>query len=286
MKKLLLTLALIPALHAADVKKMFEYNRQLPLDRKETGMQERSGIKVYDITFANLTAGRTAAYLVPSVKGRRSAAVLFVHWYEPKAQDSNRTQYLEQAIELAKLGTTSLLIETMWSDPLWFQKRKQTDDYYTSIAQVKELRRALDVLLGAPAIDKNRVAYVGHDFGMMYGAVLAGVDHRPKVWALQAGTTSFSDWFLLGSKLQGDARTKFIDLMAPLDPVKYIGSAAGPILMQFGKSDHFVPEAKANEFFAAAPEPKKILWYESGHSLIEEAVRDRHAWLKRQLKLK
>jgi fermentation-respiration switch protein FrsA (DUF1100 family) len=56
--------------------------------------------------------------------------------------------------------------------------------------------------------------------------------------------------------------------------------------MQFGKSDHFVPEAKANEFFAAAPEPKKILWYESGHSLIEEAVRDRHAWLKRQLKLK
>jgi dienelactone hydrolase len=285
MKKLLLTLALIPALHAAD-EKMFEYNRQLPLDRKETGMQERSGVKVYDFSFVNLHGGRTAAYLVPSIKGRRSAAVLFVHWYEPKSHDSNRTQYFEQAIELAKLGTTSLLIETMWSDPLWFEKRHQTDDYYTSIGQVKELRRALDVLLAEPGIDKNRVAYVGHDFGMMYGAVLAGVDDRPKVWALQAGTTSFSDWFLLGSKLQGDARTKFIDLMAPLDPVKYIGSAAGPILMQFGKSDHFVPEPKAKEFFAAAPEPKKILWYQAGHGLNEEAVRDRQAWLKQQLKLK
>src|SRR5437588_9777055 len=109
MKKLLLMLALIPALHAAD-EKLFEYNRQLPLDRKETGMQERSGVKVYDFSFVNLHGGRTAAYLVPSVKGRRSA-VLFVHWYEPKAQDSNRTQYLEQAVELAKLGTTSLLIE-------------------------------------------------------------------------------------------------------------------------------------------------------------------------------
>ncbi len=74
--------------------------------------------------------------------------------------------------------------------------------------------------------------------------------------------------------------------MAPLDPVKFIGAAVGPVLMQFGKSDHYVPEAKANEFFAAAKEPKQILWYESGHGLNDDAIKDRQAWLKAQLKLK
>ena len=283
--KLVLLLATLSTLHADD--KLFEYRRDLPLDRKDTGFQERSGVKVLDFTYTNLSGGRTAAYLVPSVKRGKDAAVLFVHWYEPESRDSNRTQYLDQAVELAKAGATSLLIETMWSDPMWFERRNPVDDFYNSVRQVKELRRALDILLAEPGIDKKRVAYVGHDFGMMYGAVLAGVDQRPRVWALQAGTTSFSDWFLLGSKLQGDDRKKVIERLAPLDPVKFIASTGGgPVLMQFGKADRFVPEAKANQFFGAAAEPKKILWYDSGHGLNAEAIADRQAWLKEQLKLK
>ena len=285
MKRLLLLSALLlPSLQAAG-DKLFEYRRDLPLDRKETGFQERSGVKVLDLTYMNLAGGRTAAYLVPSVKRGKAAAVLFIHWYEPESRDSNRTQFLDQAVELAKAGATSLLIETMWSDPMWFNKRNPADDFYNSVQQVKELRRALDLLLAEPGIDKKRVAYVGHDFGMMYGAVLAGIDHRPSVWALQAGTTSLSDWFLLGSKLQGEDRMKVVEGLSPLDPVKFIPTAGGPVLMQFAKTDRFVPEAKANEFFAAAVEPKKILWYESGHGLNTAAIADRQAWLKEQLKL-
>ncbi len=68
--------------------------------------------------------------------------------------------------------------------------------------------------------------------------------------------------------------------------MKYIPTAGGPVLMQFGKTDHYVPEAKAKAFFAAAVEPKKILWYDAGHGLNAEAIADRQAWLKEQLKLK
>jgi len=57
-------------------------------------------------------------------------------------------------------------------------------------------------------------------------------------------------------------------------------------LMQFGKTDRYVPEAKANEYFNAAKDPKKVSWYEAGHGLNEQAVKDRQAWLKDQLKLK
>jgi dienelactone hydrolase len=283
--RLMLILALLPALCAAD-EKLFEYDRKIPIARQQIGMLQRWDVPVFDYSYANLTGGRIAAYLVPSTQKGKSAAVLFVHWYEPESKDSNRTQFLDQAVELAKAGATSLLIETMWSEPTWFSKRNSADDFYNSVQQVKEIRRALDFLLADPRIDRKRVAYVGHDFGMMYGAVLSGIDHRPQVWALQAGTTSFSDWFLLGSKLQGEERQKFIEQLAPLDPVKYIGKAGGPVLMQFAKSDRFVPEQKAKDFFAAAKEPKKILWYDAQHGLNAEAIKERQAWLKEQLKLK
>ena len=175
----------------------------------------------------------------------------------------------------------------MWSDPEWFNRRDSSQDYVKSVQQVKELGRALDVLLAQPHIDGNRVAYVGHDFGMMYGAVLAGAERRVHVWALQAGTTSFSDWFLLLPKREGEDRRKFIEELAPLDPVKHIGQAAGsPVLLQFGKTDPYVPVKKAQEFYDATKEPKKILWYEAGHGLNEEAIRDRQEWLKEQLHLK
>ena len=68
---------------------------------------------------------------------------------------------------------TSLLIDAMWSAPDWCDKGRSTGaDYANSIAQVIDLRRSLDVLLAQPDIDRNRIAYVGHDFGAMYAHII------------------------------------------------------------------------------------------------------------------
>ena len=82
------------------------------------------------------------------------------------------------------------------------------------------------MLLSEPGVDRKRVAYVGHDFGAMYGALLAGVDRRPAAYVMIAGTKSFSDWYLLGRKLEGAARQAVVDELAPLDPTRHIGKAA------------------------------------------------------------
>jgi fermentation-respiration switch protein FrsA (DUF1100 family) len=130
-------------------------------------------------------------------------------------------------------------------------------------------------------------AYVGHDFGAMYGAVLAGVDGRPRAWALQAGTTSLSLWYLLGTKLEGLERQAVIERLAPLDPVEYIAKAApAAVLLQFGRKDPYVPEPRAQEVFDRASEPKTILWYDAGHGLNEQAITDRQVWLRKALRLR
>jgi fermentation-respiration switch protein FrsA (DUF1100 family) len=278
-KSLVVALVCLGPVSAAE---SFAYDTKRPLELRDTA----SRISVRDLSFANTEGGRTKAFLVNPPGRAPFAAVLFVHWLESGAPDSNRTQFLSQAVELAQSGTVSLLVETIWSDPEWFIKRTQADDYKNTVRQVKELRRAVDVLLAQPGVDPKRVAYVGHDFGAMCGSVLAGIDKRPRFYALQAGTSDFSHWYLLFPKLEGEARQKFIDELAPLDPTRFIGEAGVPVLLQFGRKDPFVPEAKANAFIEATREPKKVLWYDAGHPLNEQAVKDRQAWLKEQLGLK
>ena len=107
---------------------LFDYNSRAPVDVRTVSTEMRTSIQIHDITFANASGGRTAAYRVSPKKRSHSAGVLFVHWYEPESKDSNRTQFLEQAVELARSGTVSLLIETMWSQPDWFPKRDHAED--------------------------------------------------------------------------------------------------------------------------------------------------------------
>src|SRR5262249_57326088 len=111
------------------------------------------------------------AILVVPKSAAPHAGVLFVHWLgEPET--TNRSEFVADAIALANAGTVSLLIDAMWSAPKWFKTRTTETDYAASIDQVKDLRRALDFLLAQEGVDPARVAFVGHDFGGMYGSIV------------------------------------------------------------------------------------------------------------------
>jgi dienelactone hydrolase len=256
------------------------YDVNRPFDVKETDVREQNGVRTREMTYARLNGGRLGATLVEAAGPGLNAAVLFAHWYSPESPDSNRTQFLPEAERLARQGVVSLLIDTMWTDPKWFEARNPTDDYETSIEQIRELRRALDLLLAGPRIDRTRVVFVGHDFGAMYGVTAAAVDGRIKAFAFLAGTARFSDWFLFGRKLQGPERQRVIDELAPIDPIAHIGELApAPILFQFATTDEYVSEAAATALVRAAKEPKEVRWYKAGHGLDAEARRDLYEWL-------
>src|SRR5690349_14628697 len=99
---------------AAAAEDPFSYKRDIPLDIQVVKTDKRGDVEVRDITFASLTGGRTEAYLI--VPAKPAAGILFVHWYEPPDPTSNRTEYVEEAVELAGRGVVSLLPATMWSD--------------------------------------------------------------------------------------------------------------------------------------------------------------------------
>jgi predicted esterase len=266
---------------------LFDYEASRPLDVKETSRRDDNGVLLRDITYAMPGGGTNAATLsAPKTPAPQPApAILFVHWYGPPAPTSNRTQFIPDAIALARQGVTSLLIDTPWSVPTYFRTRTREQDYTRSLQQVKDLRRALDVLLAQPGIDRTRVAYVGHDFGAMYGTIAAAVDPRVTHFVFMAGTASFTDWFLYGAKMEEKARDRFIAQLAPLDPVKWVSKLRGPVLMQFADNDEHVSTARRELLTAAAPRGADVRVYKAGHELSEESTRERLAWLTKALKL-
>ena len=150
---------------------------------------------------------------------------------------------------------------------------------------MRDLRRALDVLLAQPGIDPARVAYVGHDFGAMYGTLAAAVDRRVTHFVFMAGTASFSDWFLYGPKMEPEARTAFVEQLAPLDPVRWLPKLTGPLLLQFADTDEHVSTTRREQLAGAAPKGAELRVYKAGHELSAESTADRLAWLRKALRV-
>jgi len=269
--------------------KLHEHQKFESRDLRVIGKRIQDGIESQLLVMQTPFGYRRVAELFrPEGEGEGSlAAILYSHWYEPESHDSNRSQFVEEAKEMARGGAICLLIETLWSDPDFFLKRTQADDAQNSMEEVVNTRRAMDLLLSQPNVDSKRFAYVGHDFGGMYGVLAGSLDQRPTHYVVMAATPRFPDWYLYSPKMEGEAREAFISQMSEIDPITHIPNLSpASVLFQFATDDPHVPKERADEFFAAAKEPKAMKWYQAGHGLNQDAAVDRKAWLKEKLGLK
>jgi len=265
---------------------MREYQKLESKDVRVLGKRVQDGIESQLLVIETPFGYRRVAEMVRPEGEALLAAILYVHWYEPESSSSHRTQFDEEAKQLARAGTVCLSIETLWSDRDFFLKRTQEEDMRNSMEEVVNIRRALDLLLSQPNVDAKRVAYVGHDFGGMYGVLAGSLDQRPTYYVVMASTPRFPDWYLYLPKLEGEARETFIRQMSEIDPITQVANLApASIFFQFATDDFHVPKERAEEFFAAAKDPKEMKWYEAGHGLNEAATQDRKVWLKQKLDL-
>lgn len=261
---------------------LFQYTDSAPVVVKEISSEQRGDVTVRDIKFSGPGGHEVTAYLVTPSGNGPFAGILWAHWLGE--EKSNRTQFLDEAVELAHKGAVSLLIDAMWSAPEWFGKRIPEQDHENSIRQVIEMRRAADLLLSQPSVDKTRTAFVGHDFGAMYGILMAGVDRRLKNYVIIAATQSLNDWAFLGP--QPKSKSAYLKENADLELTDYLQMNDANKFFQFGKADSYISQADAAVLFRAAKEPKQRKMYDAGHNMqLKEIVADRTDWLIKQLKL-
>jgi dienelactone hydrolase len=263
----------------------FNYDPAQALDVREAGVEFRDGVAIHDVSFASVAAGRVAAFLVVPPGEGTFPGVIFVH-----PAPGNRYTFLDEAAELAQYGAVSLLIDAPWSQAeAWGRTMGQPEhDLEEHLKTAKDLRRAVDVLTARAEVEAERMAYVGHSLGALFGGILAGVEDRIKTCVLMAGVGSFTDVAVLNiPQLRGPALDHYRQVLEPIDPLYYIQFAApAPLLFQFGLQDRSFACAKFIGFATAGSEPKVVKWYHAGHDLPDPgARRDRLDWLRAHLSL-
>ena len=124
--------------------------------------------------------------------------------------------------------------------------------------EVVNIRRAMDLILSEPNVDSQRFAYVGHDFGGMYGVLAGSLDGRPTHYVVMAATPRFPDWYLYLPKLEGEARAAFIRQMAEIDPIVHVPNLSpAEVFFQFAIDDFHVPKERAEGILCGCKGPKR-----------------------------
>ncbi len=244
-----------------------------------------AAVQVVDVTLPVPGQGHAVrAWLVARDEGwgRPRAGVLWLHWLGHLRSD--RGEFLPLAVELASRGVVSLLPAGHFP---WVPDPDGTAaDVQRVRDQVDAHVVALDHLAGQPGVDPARIAVVGHDYGGMYGALLADRDERVSTLVVQASDATWSNWFATyWLKLEGEAREKYDALFAGLDPVEHVARLGERAFFQWAGQDTFVTEATRAAYARANPRARTQVYEAAEHILGDLALADLRDFLTERLGL-
>jgi dienelactone hydrolase len=224
----------------------------------------------------------TASIAMPRNRTGKVPAVLWVHGF-----GSNRNAFATEVTELADLGIASIIYDTNMTrfgragidleDPVYaaevFELQLRQD--------IVDARVALDILERRGEVDMSRIGFVGVDYGVTVGGVLASVEDRIDAFVLASGFPEPSRYFAQ-ELVPPESVDGFAERLSPYDPVRTLGHADDPILLQNARRDRLIP-AEDYERLIEAADGAEVKWYESDHDLVYEAHQDRARWLSEQL---
>jgi dienelactone hydrolase len=135
-----------------------------------------------------------------------------------------------------------------------------------------DIRLGLRYIAARPEVDADRLALVGYSMGSFLSVAVAAQEPAVRAIVLAAGGD-----LPLGTPFEKVAR------MAA-DPIRAVRKLRGrPLLMVHGRNDRTVRPDQAQRLFDAAHEPKRIMWFDSGHYLPRAATDAAAGWLRERL---
>jgi dienelactone hydrolase len=266
---------------------LFEYDRTAPLDIQEERRWQEDATVWIDFTYASPKGGRVPARMVIPRGAGPFPGIILQHGGPGILEEMDSF-----AREFSRYGAVTMMITSPYrrpggwvitpymgnSWPLFTQR-----DVEIKIQLIVDLQRAVDILEERPEVDPNRLAFFGVSWGGSMGGLLAGIEDRLKAYVLVVGDGGLVEH--TGDPgpdgLNQHFSAQWATQMWPTEPLHFIGRAApAALLFQNGLYDTFVPPHDALRFYAAASEPKRMMWYDAGHNLPWSFVRDAADWLQ------
>jgi cephalosporin-C deacetylase-like acetyl esterase len=280
------------------LRALFEYDRTAAPEATITLTAERNGVRIFDFSFTSPVDGRVPGILITPPGSGRFPVILYGHWMMRGSPFGNKTEFLEEAVVMARAGALCVLLDS----PLIRKQRPDESDPmegrgpHAQVQMVKEWRRALDIVLARPDADPSRVAYVGHSFNAGVGAKLAGLDKRIGSFVLMANQYSLREFIydpqnevmVAERRQRGEEWVRAYLEKFPWDDSRPFAERSAPaaVFLQYGRQDKPLPESAARLSYARFGHPRKLAFYDAGHELNAAARTDRVRWLASRLRLR
>lgn len=256
---------------------LFGYDRSAPL-RLVLGRTTTSGDAVrQELSYEAAKSVRLKAYFVhPASRGPWPLVI----WSPGYGGD--RDQQLPDALALARLGVSSLLIDEAFPT----KNCHAADTLRAYVLDVVSRRRAVDLARTLPNVDATRIAAAGFSFGAGITASLSGVEHRIVGFALESGRGHFTGYAPIFCRSLGNqGLAAYVKTVGVVDAVRWTRSARNTaFLIQNGTSDPLSPRPDVLALYAAVRGRKELRWYPAGHDLNAAASADRVQWLAGHLR--
>ena len=281
-------------LGSVELAAQFDYDVRQPFDTTCEPVGARTDAMIEGCGFTGPKGGRLN-FIKVSPKNAKPpfAGVIFQH-----GGGQSMTNYLSEAFILARVGVVSIVADAPArgegkNSEINTMKLEAARDHQAEVVITE--RRVLDLLLQQPGVDPKRVAYVGHSYGGIAGAVLAGIERRIATFVLLGAIPSYAHhmetngatyWQDMRKSMSTAEFARTMDLIRETDPDHFLPAAHAPILVQCASFDTDDNVKGCPEVHRLAGGPKQIKWYDDDHRFTSlEALRDRLQWLEKNLKL-
>jgi len=215
-----------------------------PLDATGRALAQSSTSRLDLVSFRGAGGKTVEGYLAFSRRSGRHPAVVFL-----TGSGGSMTDLASSAVYFANHGGVGLSIQ-------------QPADATTWAPLVENVRRALDLLASRSDVDPKRLGIAGLSLGAETAAIVAGVDSRPRVFALMS--------------CRGGPVV-----------LHYLQYARGDTFyVQDGELDEVVPHHQlllTIHALEALHAPLRVKWYPTGHVLDDAAYKSQVDWLQSEL---
>ncbi|HEX8552239.1 MAG TPA: alpha/beta fold hydrolase [Abditibacteriaceae bacterium] len=274
---------------------LYDYDTTQPLEIKWGKSNDNIAASTTKLTFRGARGGVVPAYYVApqgATTAQKLPAIVLLHGKDGRIED-----VVPLALVLAARGYASILPEVVGHGerrngvPLFNPDAPTMRAGF--IESVQDIRRAVDVLQSRPEIDGKRIGLLGISMGAIMGTLTSAVEERIQTAVLIVGG---GDWATIGKQSNerfardqrkiGALTEEQITLLNDIDPKNFAAHISPrPVLMLNGRRDSIIPAASATILFEAAREPKKQIWFETGHLIPPaDAALPTIEWLNEKLK--
>lgn len=264
----------------------FTNDQRVPFDLRVLDTEEGGGIRKEHLSFQSTPGMRVFAnfYRPTAVLPQKPGAVILLHGGGPQGKNGPGIKLLAElltragwnvlAMDMQYFGERSTdLFKTYTEEEKHEKLYNQPSAYLAFVTQtVKDVGRALDLLVEQRGVDPKRVALVGVSRGAILATVVGGADRRPAAVVLLYG---------------GHFDALENGHLPAACPANYIGRISPrPLLMINGLEDtDMIRETSVAPLERLARPPKRILWAAGGHQLPTEEHRAAMLqWLRESVK--